>query len=807
MKLLDDARASIRSLVRTPGVTIVSLVALALGIGANVTVFTISSNVLFKGFPFDKSDRILYLLDQNVAKDQFMGISHAEFRDWQEHAKSFEGLALAGFRQTNLADDNVPEVYPTGLLTADAFRVIGQHPILGRDFVADDDRPGAAPVLMLTYDLWTQRYAKDPLVVGRTVRANGVVATIIGVMPPDVVFPGNIDLWMPLVPNAALALDKRENRVYSAFGRLRPNVTLAQARAEMATVAANLEREYPATNQNVRAVVRTYAEQYLGPQLRTMFIALFVAVGFVLLIVCANLANLQLARGITRSRDISIRLALGSSRFAIVRQLLVESVLLSLLGGALGCVLAIWGIRVFDLAVTPMGKPRWITFPIDGTVLLYLLVISVGAGVLFGVVPALRLSRLDLNSALKDDARGAGTGVRGKRLAALLVTAEMALALVLLVGAGLMVRSFLKVSRAQLGIDSSNVLTMRIELPARKYPKPEDQSAFHDHLAADLGALPGVDTVAIGALLPTGGSWNMPYELDGAPVDVQHRPTLSMFAIGPSYFKVWRVPVQRGRFFEETDTAAAPPVVMVNEAFAVRFWSGQDPLGRRLRTFLGSAPEPWRTVVGVVPNIVHNNRTPQQDPDPVVYVPLRQWIRVSGVAVMLRTRVPPGTLATNVRRAIETLDADVPIYNLWTMEERLLRNYWFDRLMGTLFAIFAGLALLVAAVGLYAIMANSVNQRTQEIGVRLAMGATARNIVGLVFTQGMRQVAVGVAIGLVIALALTRVLKAVLVSVSTSDPGTYIVASVILGLAAACGCLVPVRRATRIDPAVALHYE
>jgi putative ABC transport system permease protein len=281
-----------------------------------------------------------------------------------------------------------------------------------------------------------------------------------------------------------------------------------------------------------------------------------------------------------------------------------------------------------------------------------------------------------------------------------LVTAEMALALVLLVGAGLMVRSFLKVSRAQLGIDSSNVLTMRIELPARKYPNPDDQSAFHDRLAADLGALPGVDTVAIGALMPTGGSWSMPYELDGAPVDVQHRPTLSMFAIGPSYFKVWRVALQRGRFFEETDTEAAPPVVMVNEAFAARLWSGQDPLGRRLRTFLGSAPEPWRTVVGVVPNIVHNNRAPQQDPDPVVYVPLRQWIRVSGVAVILRTRVPPGTLATKVRRATQTLDADVPIYNLWTMEERLLRNYWFDRLMGTLFAIFAGLALLVAAVGL-----------------------------------------------------------------------------------------------------------
>ncbi|PYR26342.1 MAG: hypothetical protein DMF92_18620, partial [Acidobacteria bacterium] len=372
---------------------------------------------------------------------------------------------------------------------------------------------------------------------------------------------------------------------------------------------------------------------------------------------------------------------------------------------------------------------------------------------------------------------------------------------------GLMVRSFLNIYRASLGINSSNVLTMRIAMPPRKYARPDDQIALYDRLNTRLSSLPGVETIAVGTTMPTGGSMTLPYEFEGAPpVDVQHRPTLSAIVISPDFFKVWEVRAQRGRFFAESDAAAGVPVVMVNQAFATKFWPNQDPLTKRVRVFTGNTAGPWLTVVGMVPNIVHNNRAPQQDPDPVIYLPFRQK-PFPGVAVLLKTRVPPGSLSTAVRREIQAVDADVPIFNLWTMEERLLRNYWFDRLIGTLFAIFAGIALLLASVGLYAVIANSVNQRTQEIGVRMAMGATARHILRLVFAQGMRQVAFGLVIGLAGALALTRVLKSVLVQVSPSDPGTFVVASAALAAAAAFGCLVPARRAMTVEPVVALHHE
>ena len=806
MRLLKDLRFGFRSLVGSPGLTLVALVTLALGIGVNATVFSLTNTVLFKGFPFDKSDRILYLLMRNVRNDRFAGVSYPDFRDWREQAQSFEGLAASGFQQTNVADDtNLPEVYPTALMSANSFRLIGQTPVVGRDFRPEDEMAGAPPVAILTYGLWERRYGKDPAVVGRTVHMNGAVTTIIGVMPPDFLFPANQDLWMPLTPTPDF--EKREAHNLGVSGRLRDGATLTAARAEMDTIARNLERAYPATNQDFAVLVRTYSEAYLGPQLRTIFLAMFVAVGFVLLIACANVANLQLARAVKRSREISIRIALGASRGTIVRQLLIESVMLSAVGGLIGWLIAVWGVRAFDLAVTPMGKPRWILFTMDARAIAYLAAISIGTGVLFGLAPALRLSKLDVNSALKDGARGASTGIRGKRLANILVVAEMALAVVLLAGAGLMVRSFLNIYRASLGINSSNVLTMRIAMPPRKYARPDDQIALYDRLNTRLSSLPGVETIAVGTTMPTGGSMTLPYEFEGAPpVDVQHRPTLSAIVISPDFFKVWEVRAQRGRFFAESDAAAGVPVVMVNQAFATKFWPNQDPLTKRVRVFTGNTAGPWLTVVGMVPNIVHNNRAPQQDPDPVIYLPFRQK-PFPGVAVLLKTRVPPGSLSTAVRREIQAVDADVPIFNLWTMEERLLRNYWFDRLIGTLFAIFAGIALLLASVGLYAVIANSVNQRTQEIGVRMAMGATARHILRLVFAQGMRQVAFGLVIGLAGALALTRVLKSVLVQVSPSDPGTFVVASAALAAAAAFGCLVPARRAMTVEPVVALHHE
>jgi putative ABC transport system permease protein len=804
MRVLQDVRFGFRSLVKNPGLTLVALAALALGIGVNATVFTLTNAVLFKGLPFDKGDRILYFLTRNVRDDRLSGVSYPDLRDWRAGAKSFDGLAAATGQQTNLADDNAPEVYPTTPLSANSFRLIGQKPVIGRDFSEADEASGAPPVVILTYGLWERRYGKDPAVVGRVVRMNGVPTTIIGVMPRDFAFPNNADLWVPLVPTPDS--EKRELRNLIVFGRLREGATLLTARAEMDTISRNLERAYPATNQSFTASVRTYQEQVIGPQIRIIFTAMFVAVGFVLLIACANVANLQLARAVKRSREISIRVALGATRGTIIQQLLVESVTLSAAGGVLGWLIAIWGIRLFDVVITPLGKPRWIEFTMDARVIVYLMAISIGTGVLFGLAPARRLAKLDVTMALKDGGRGASIGIRGKHLASLLAIVEMALAVVLLAGAGLMVRSFLNIYRASLGINSSNVLTLRVQLPPGKYKGPDDQVAFHDRLTARLASLPGVESVAFGTTLPTGGSMTLPYEFqDAPPVDAQHRPTLSAVVVGPDYFRVWDVRVWRGRFFGDTDTASSVPVALVNEAFAGKFWPGQDPLTKRLRVFTGSTPGPWLTVVGTVGNIVHNDIASRQI-DPVIYLPFRQK-PMPGVAVMARTRVPPGTLAMAFRRELEAVDANVPIFNLWTMEERLQRNYLFQEVIGSVFVIFAGIALLLASVGLYAVIANSVNQRTQEIGVRMAVGATARNILQLVFAQGMRQMAIGLAIGLMGAFAMTRVLKSVLIQVSPSDPGAFVAASLALALAAAMGCLIPARRAMSVEPVVALYHE
>jgi putative ABC transport system permease protein len=804
--VLNDIRFGLRRLLKNPGFTLVALATLAAGIGVNGTVFTITNAIMFKGLPFANADRIVYLSMQNTQRaDQFVGVSFPDFRDWRARARSYEGMAAFSGTQLNVGgDDNLSEVYPAAQLTANGFSVIGVRPVLGRDFTSRDDQPGAPGVTMLTYGLWQRRYGKDPAVIGKVVRINGAPTTIVGVMPADFTFPFNVDLWIPLptTPNS----EKRDVRNLGVYAALREGTSVASARAELATMWADLQRAYPATGANFTARVQTYQEQVVGSDLGTIFYAMLVAVGFVLLIACANVANLQLGRAVGRAREIAMRVAIGATRGQIVRQLLVESVLLSLGAGLVGLVIAYWGARAFDLTITPMGKPRWMVMSLDARVLAYLASISLGTGILFGLVPALRLSRLEVHTALKDGSRGAGTGARNRRLAATLVVTELALAVVLLAGAGLMIRSFLNVYRAPLGVNSSHVLTARLALPIARYSGPERQVAFYERLKGRLEAVPGVSVAAIGTTLPTGGSMTLPYELDGAPaVDPQRRQTLAAIVVSPDYFRVWEVKPVRGRAFTEADGVTGPPVVLVNEAFASKIWPNEDALAKRLRVFNGPNADPWLSVVGVMPNIVHNDISPRKI-DPVIYLPYRQK-PMAGIVVIARTTVLPGTLSTAFRREIQTLDADLPIFNLWTMEERLQRNYSFTGVIGSLFVIFAVLALLLASVGLYAVIAYSVSQRVQEIGVRMALGATARAILRLVFQQGLLQLAIGLAIGLAGAVAMTRVLRSVLIGVSPGDPSAFLLAAAVLALTAAFGTFLPARRAMRVDPVVALRDE
>jgi putative ABC transport system permease protein len=802
----QDFEFGLRTLAKSPGFTAVAVLTLALGVGVNTSVFTLANGVLFKGFPFDKADRILYLNVKNPNNaEQFIGVSYPDFRDWKSQAKSFVGMSAWTGGRASVSDKvGLPETYQAARMSANGFSLIGQKPAIGRSFAADEDAANAAPVAILSYGLWERRYGKDNSVIDRVISINGTPTSVIGVMPRDFGFPFTADLWTPLTPTTDS--EKREVRNLVAFARMADGVTLNSARAEMETISRNLQSAYPATNQGIDAWVRTFNEFYVGTWLTTIFAAMLGAVSFVLLIACANVANLLLGRAVGRMREISIRMALGAGRWRIIRQLLVESVMLSIAGGIIGWLIAIWGVHAFDLAIIPYYKPGWMKFSMDYRVFTYLVMVSVGTGILFGLAPALRLAGVDVNTSLKDGGRGSSTGARGKHLSSILVIAEVALAVVLLAGAGLMVRTFLNVYRASLGVNTNNVLTMRLALSASKYPKPTDQIAFHERLKPRLQALPGVTSVEITNFLPTGGSLSFQYELEGVPpVSSQRRPTLSALVVGPDYFRTMDVRPQSGRVFTDADGVSGPPVALVNQSFAGKFWPGQDPLGKRLRLFTAGTPETWLQVKGVVPNIVQNDISPRQV-DPLIYIPYRQKPQAD-MAIVARTVVPPGTLATAFRREIQAVDSDLPIYNLWTMQERLERNYWFYRVLGVLFIIFAGIALFLASIGLYAVMAHSANQRTQEIGVRMAMGASARTILQLLFTQGMLRVAVGVAIGLVAAFGVTRVLKAILVQVAPADPMTFATASVVLAIVAALGCWIPARRAMRVDPMVALRHE
>jgi predicted permease len=596
--------------------------------------------------------------------------------------------------------------------------------------------------------------------------------------------------------------------LWFAFGRLAQGATLESARSEMAAIGERLAREYPATNRDYRPAARTFNEFFIGPNENAVYMTMWGAVAFVLLIACANLANLMLARAMGRSREISVRIALGAGRWHIVRQLVTESLMLAAAGGALGWWIAKAAVHIYSLAERGPGLVPWrvLDYTMDYEVLAYLAVITVATGVLFGLAPVGRLSKLDVNSSLKDGDRGAGTGVAGKRLSSILVTAEVALAVVLLTGAALMIRSYLSVSTTDPGVTMENVLTGYVQLPATRYPGAQEQTAFFERLEQRLEALPGVESVAFASALPTGGARPVPYELaDQAPVDTQRRLEAAALVVGPDYFRTLEAPVLAGREFQPSDDGAGLPVVIVNERYASRHWPGQDAVGKRLRFSDGAgAPGAWLTVVGVVSNIVQSDAT-RQALEPIVYVPHRQTSR-GGLWVLARTRVPPVSLANDFRREVQALDADLPVMlGPYALEERMAEVYWDNELYAVLFLVFAAIALLLAAVGIYAIVSYSVSRQTQEIGIRMAIGASTHDVLALVFRRGIVPLAVGVSLGVLASLGLTRVLASMLVDVSPTDPAALVVATGLLVLAAMLGCWIPARRATSVDPVAALR--
>jgi putative ABC transport system permease protein len=803
-----DVRLGLRSLAKNPGFTAVAIAMLALGIGVNATVFTVADAVLFKGFPsVAGNDRLLYISNGGCC------ISYPDFQDIRAQAKSFQGMGITHGIGSVLNDGagNAQRIEVTEV-SAGTFKTVGRRPILGRDFAPSDQAPGAAPVAIVSHGFWVSRYGKDPNIVGRTIRRDGALATIVGVMPEGFSFPQVVDMWVPLVETAP-ALERGNAFTWFAFGRLRDGVPWASARAEVEGIIRRLETEYPVTDRRQHLVVQNFAQFFIGDNASAIYGSMWGAVGFVLLIACANLANLMLARALGRSREISVRIALGAGRWRIIRQLLVESVMLSCAGGALGWWLAKWGVHAYALAMAQKESWLILDYAMDGRVLWYLVAVSIATGVLFGLAPALRLARLDVNLALKDGGRGAiGTrgGGRARHLPSLLVSAEMAMAVALLAGAGVMIRSFLKIHTANIGVKTENMLVGAIDPPAARYPDAASRISFFDRVQTRLASLPEVESVAIAQSLPSWGSPRLPYERDGdAPAGERGSPKVSTLVVGPRYFQTFDAALLAGRDFNDHDDASGLPVAIVNDRLASEFWPGEDALGKRIRLIEEKTPDgsthgAWRTVVGIASNIIQNDEARQRF-DPVVYVPYRQK-SASELWVVARTRVAPGALVTAYRREVQAIDPDLPIFGPMLLVDRLER-FWDTRFYGALFLIFAVIALLLASVGLYTVIAHSVSQRTQEIGVRMAIGATAGDIRRLVLRQGMLPLGAGLAIGLAGSLGVNRILASELVRVSPGDPLTLALAAAALILAATLGCLIPARRAMRVDPVVALRHE
>ncbi len=819
--MLQDLRFAVRLIVKERWFSAVAVLALALGIGLNATVFTLVNAVLIRGLPF-KDSQDLYMISWQFKRGQgHPGPSYTELKDWREQTNTFSGLGGWSYVNMNISDDRgLPEQARAAYLTANTFSVLGQQLLLGRDFRPEDEQRGRDLAVIIGYRIWKTRYSADANVLGKLIRVNGKPAVIVGVMPEGMQFPQSADMWGVFVPTEAQ--ERRTSRSLNVFGRVRHGVSRKEAQTEVSGIAARLIQQYPQDYQELSgAVLETFNERFNGGPIRAIFLAMMGAVVFVLLIACANVANLQMSRSAARAREIAVRIAMGATRWRVVRQLLIESVLLGVIGGLIGLALAQVGVRAFDAAVADTGKPYWIVFTMDYIVFGFLAAICVLTGVLFGLAPALHVSRTNVNDVLKEGGRGNAGGGRTRWLTGTMVVVEIALTLVLLVGAGLMVRSFLNLHRMDIGIKTNGLMTMMLQLSGDKYQKPDARRAFFERLQPRLAELPGISSVAITTSTPPLGSGTRRLEVDGRPAQTfDDAPQVGAVTISPSFFDAVGVSVVRGRGLTDADGAPGAENVVVNQRMAAQYFKGEDPVGRRIRFMQPPqapgqqppagqpAPQPpvWRTIVGIVPTIRHGSPEDAEPPS-VVYTVYRQ--DPPGFAwVMVRTALPPSSVMDAVRRAVSSVDPDQPVYNLRTFDQMMQQTMWPYRVFGSLFAIFALIGLVLSAVGLYAVVAYSVTQRTQEIGVRMALGARGPQVTWMILKRGLLQLAVGLALGLFGGYFAAKALPSqILIQTKSTDPGTFVAIAIILSIVAIAACIVPARRAMRVDPLVALRAE
>jgi putative ABC transport system permease protein len=811
--LWHDLRYGLRLLIKSPGFTVVAVLALAIGIGANSAIFTVVNSVLLRPLPFKEPDRIVALWETNrkLTSDfsNRMEVSIGDFLDWREQNQVFEQTAAFYHRNITITGTDQPEQVQGQVTSAGFFQVLGTKPAIGRTFLPEDElNTGNNRPAVLSHGLWQRRFGSDTELIGKTITLNGKGYTVVGVMPADfkLQFPTtkNIELWLPMILNEKVERNRRSHFLY-VMGRLKPGITKEQAQAEMDVLSDRLQKQYSETNSGIGARVVPLQEQMVG-KIQLALLVLLGAVGFVLLIACANVANLLLARASGRQKEMAIRAALGAGRSRILRQLLSESLLLSIFGGAIGLLLALWGLDLL-VSLSPEDIPRLNEVGLDIRALGFTLAISLLTGIVFGLAPALQSSKLDLNDALKEGSGRGTESLRRHRLRSILIVSEVALALVLLIGAGLMIKSFIKLQEVDLGFNPQNLLKMDISLPQSKYAKREQIATFYQQLIERLEAVPGVQSAAVIYPLPmTGDNSTTGFALEGQTlIPMGDRPSVGYRTTSRNYFRTMGVPLLKGRDFTTQDTEKSPRVVIFNQTAAERFWSGQDPLGKRVTFEDDKDGRPiWFEIVGIVGDVKHLR--PDSEQEPVAYFPQLQKPNFF-MHLVVRTAGEPLAMAGAIRNEVLAIDKDQPVSNIRTMEQLLSNTTSPRRFNMLLLGIFAGVALLLAGIGLYGVMAYSVTQRTHEIGIRMALGAQAGDVLKMVIGEGLRLVLIGVAIGIAGAMALTRLLAGLLFGVTANDPAIFAAVSLLLILVALLASYFPARRATRVDPIFALRFE
>jgi putative ABC transport system permease protein len=820
MTLRQDIRYGARMMLKSPGITIIVIIALALGIGANTAIFSVVNAVLLRPLPYDEADRLVFLNEKSPVLDE-MSISYPNFTDWRNQNQSFEKMGVYNRASYNLTGAGEAERIVTGQVSADLFSVLRVNALHGRVFTNEEDKPGGTPVVVLSYGLWQRRFGGQTNIVGQAITLNGKSYTVIGIMPESYLYPSRVEMWVPVGQLSDQPSWQQRGNHPGLFGvaRLKPGVTFEQAEADMNNIATNLEKQYADSNTGNRVRIRWLMEIFVEDVRRTLWL-IFGVVGAVLLIACANIANLLLARATARRKEMAIRTAVGASRWRLVRQLLTESILVSMIGGAIGLVLAYWGVQLI-LYMSPNAIPRSREIGLDWTVLLFTLGVSFVTGILFGLIPAIQAGEVDIHETLKETGRG-NSGRNWLRSS--LVVAEVATTLVVLIFAGLMIRSFYKLQQVNPGFSHDRLTSFSISLPQKKYATEEVRGSFYNRVLENIRTLPGVESVAAASGLPLGNNgWQTGFVIDGQPPPPPDQtPLMEACLVTPDYFKAMNIPVLRGRVFNDRDDRshlagrdlskmnenqrfiAGLTKIVIDEEFARRYWPNEDPVGKRVS--LGrDADAPKLEILGVVGRVKMESLN--QNSDRVQgYLPFNQ-IPQGGMTVIIKGASDPNLLISSARNAVKEIDPDQPIYNPRTMGEIRAESVEGERLTLTLLSLFASIALVLAIVGIYGVMSYSVTQRTHEIGIRMAIGARPLDVFKMILGQGMKLALIGVGLGLVGAFIVTRFMATMLFGIEPTDATTFGAITAILIAVALLACYLPGRRATKVEPTISLRYE